>query len=326
MKSGQKQRERFQRIRPLDVAAYLRFHGWKKINEKEGVFSVWVQDENLEDAGDLLLPLRPDFRDYPLRIAEVLKTLAETEGRELTEILDDLATPHHDLVTIELNDSKVSLDDGREILRSARDLVRAAAHSAIHRRAVCPPQDPDQVLNFLGKIEICHFDARSLQIKSPVVPTLEGFRGESPYARQAIVTLLLALSRLGRATKQFAEQDTPPSVEGLVLAGVSSNLCSALIGLLGFARTEVVTFGVSWSSGCELRNEDLNQRVQISQDMIPWIESIGRECESFRKRAFVSSFGREREFIRPIPEGSVSLPEGLELTTVAAENLKSSVH
>jgi len=319
VKLSKKQRERYQRLLPLDIAAYLRHHGWKKVNEKEEVFSVWIPEKEPENGTDLLLPLRPDFGDYALRIAEILENLADVEGREVAEILADLASPHHDVVLIEFNGSKISLEDGSALLGSVRDLMLAAACSAIRPHAVWQSSTPDEALRFLRRFEVSRFDASALEIKSPIAPEPEEPRSDrterpAPYARRAIVTLMRSLAMLRRTVQRFAEHGSIGPIEILITTGVSADLCRALTDLCRNARASIVTFGVNWASGRSICAKDIERRIPFSIDMVPYIDGI--EEEFSKKGAVLQRSWRS--------EGTV-LPVGSAWGNVVGEETSSTV-
>ncbi len=81
-------------IDPKQVTAYLRSHGWLIENSDNISESIWVISTSGKERNeyDITLPLNPKIRSYVLRMAEILETLEQVEGRSQLDILSDLVT------------------------------------------------------------------------------------------------------------------------------------------------------------------------------------------------------------------------------------------
>ncbi|MEG3905132.1 hypothetical protein QUB19_22150 [Microcoleus sp. B4-C5] len=79
-------------LQPEIVRTYLETHCWQEVRQIDDKASIWNrQSENSEEL-ELLLPLKPEFLDFPRRMAEVLQTLEIAENRSQLEILSNLLT------------------------------------------------------------------------------------------------------------------------------------------------------------------------------------------------------------------------------------------
>lgn len=82
-------------LEPEHVCSYLRSHHWqeqRKLDDAACLWSYLGAIANSEAPPELLLPLKPDFLDFPRRMAEVLHNLEIVEQRSQLEILSDLFT------------------------------------------------------------------------------------------------------------------------------------------------------------------------------------------------------------------------------------------
>src|SRR5690242_8598417 len=92
-------------VLPRDLVAYLQAKGLTEVEVNEGVFSTWRKPDLL-DGPEILVPLDRDFRDYPIRIGEVLHALEVIEGRSQLEILSDIQAVTSDVLRVS------AIDDG----------------------------------------------------------------------------------------------------------------------------------------------------------------------------------------------------------------------
>jgi hypothetical protein len=135
-------------LRPLEVASYLRVHGWRQEADLNGKGSVWLLPaEDGREEADITLPLRRDLGDFALRMGDVLRTLRQVEQRPEPEILQDLMTTSCDLIRIrapsrEAESGSLPLEQAVAFVERSRDLVLAAACAAITKRPYSRPASP----------------------------------------------------------------------------------------------------------------------------------------------------------------------------------------
>jgi hypothetical protein len=102
--------------------------------------SIWTKDAD-DGPLEVLLPLDTSKRDYALRMGELLQTLAISEGRSQKDVYADLLTTCADLVRIRLDDPELldgtlPIKTHAIVAQKVRDLLLAAACSALSRRPV----------------------------------------------------------------------------------------------------------------------------------------------------------------------------------------------
>lgn len=98
-------------IQPPQVATYLQSHGWHKQSQFADRSSLWIQKNDSGEDVYIELPLKTEFRDFPLRMSEILETLEKAEKRSQLEILSDLFTW---LENIEIPGVVIKLQEGVE--------------------------------------------------------------------------------------------------------------------------------------------------------------------------------------------------------------------
>ncbi len=295
-----------QTLRPLEVAAYLRSKGWSSIRSETGVSS-WQLTHKGEEF-ELLMPLDGSFRDYALRMGEVLRTLAVAEDRSQTDIYADLLTTFADVVRIRIDDPEakdgtLSIEGHAQIAQKIRDLLLAAACSAVEHRAVWHTRKPVQALEQVRKLRIGQSERGSyvVTVISAVSPALELpptdrlFEAALPFERPVIRTLATTLATLDSAAEKAAVSGKFESFELAVAEGVSANLCDAVAGLWGDEdRLRNLEFLFSWSPARPLES-GVPSRVRFAGDRVAIIREASRVM---RDRAPVIDFALEGAVVK----------------------------
>ena len=279
-------------LNPLEIASYLRASNWTQADVSKGRYAVWV----LHDDVEAMVPLRTDTADYALRMGDLLRTLSVVEDRSQAELLTDLLTTNADVVRLrlvddDLSDGSMPIEDYTRTTQKARDLLMAAACSAIQPRAVWPNRKPDEAMGYLRGVRMGQTERGSyvLKIISRVPPKLastqarlgfaEGQEEEledEPFARRVTTTLASGLSQAESAAAAAAASGTVDEFESAVASGVSANFCEALAGLAddGDSRRRVdVSF--TWARTRPNRAE-VAQRVTLSPDRVPFLREAAR--------------------------------------------------
>jgi len=238
-------REPFERLNPVDVASYLRAEGWKQVENQPDRLIVWssqIDGEKIE----LLLPLRRTLGDYVLRMSEAVTTLAAKEGRSQLEILSDLQTASADVVRIKLRlvasmNGSILLDQGAALVENAREMMFAGACADVQRKPYYSRPGPEEANRFMRGLRMGQTEWGSyvLTVHSPVSPSLTSLSADQfvdldpPFERRAINQLAVALAALREATDQALCRPNADLFQKSISAGVSANLCSAIVGMSG---------------------------------------------------------------------------------------------
>jgi hypothetical protein len=238
---------------PSDLAMYLRSRQWR-LDSRNGVAARWSKVVG-EDEFEVDQPLESDLRDYPTRVHDVVEILALVEGRSELDVIEHISRVSTDVHLIRIFPADeapgtISLDDGVKAYESLRGLVTAAACSTSPRpsRAVQPPRKPAEVLEYLRGVRIGPSTAGSfvLSVHTPVAPRLStgaalaatGAEAEEPSAepfeRQVSLRIYDAVRAAhSAANAALVDPDGLAAFTEGVAAGISANLCEALVGLAG---------------------------------------------------------------------------------------------
>lgn len=253
--------EELERLRPRDVARYLRNRGWAPAGRVR-----YSQRWTLAVAGRehrLLLPLEQDLSDYPDRMADLLEALSQTEGRPALSVHQDLLLGDQDVQFIRTTpptpSGTIPVNDGVLAVTSARDLLLAAACDTVQEesRAVQPRRKPQKAKDFVDTARFGPSQAGSyiLTIQVPLPDTSEGSLFEdmpeldmtpAPFGRKVSRRLFRAVGAARRAAVDAAAADDFRPFADNVANGVSADLCEALVGLAG-AEQRPFDISFAWS-------------------------------------------------------------------------------
>jgi hypothetical protein len=278
----------FRGLNPHDIAAYLRTTGWREVETRPGHSSLWARKVDGEEV-IAFLPLDRIYRDFDLRMAEVVGTIAAAEDRSQLEILSDLQEANADVIRVRLKqvdtaDGTLALiDRGVPLLESASELLLAAACAAIEPRPRYPTRKPEQVNEFVRQLRLGQSERGSyvLKILSPVPPSLTAQSTrlrevEEPFARRAVQTLGRALQALRTASDQAMTSGESEPFEQAVRAGVSSNLCEAVVKMGGPVQPgDELVVSVTWARSRPPSPESVRE-VVIPSDRLPVIAEAAR--------------------------------------------------
>lgn len=274
-------------LRPLEVAAYLRAKAWTQ-QPSAPTSSVWTKGTG-DEQFEAVVPLDQGQRDFALRMGELLHTVAVSEGRSQADVYSDLLTTYADVIRIriddpELSDGTLPIEAHAQVAQKVRDLLLAAACSALQRRPVWHKRKPAQAVDQVRRLRIGQTERGSyiITVISRVSPSLHpmrdgmSFESEPPFERQVIGMLATSLATLDEASEKAALSQEFNSFEASVSKGVSANLCDAVAGLWGDDdRNRNLEFAFSWSPARPIQ-EGIPSWVKIASDRIPIIREASR--------------------------------------------------
>ncbi|MBF0439329.1 MAG: hypothetical protein HQL93_09435 [Magnetococcales bacterium] len=232
------------KLQPLEVATYLKSTGWTQQHCVENTWANWVKD----DIYEIFLPLNQNFRDFSLRMSEVLRQLELAEKRSQIMIFNDLLTTNSDIIRVrlidpELEDGTITIDEHERIIQNVRNMMKYAA---------CATINPEKANDYLKGIRIGQSERGSyiLTIHSRIPPRLQSDK-DDPFPRKIVEQLALALDELRLATQNNLESFANAIKEKTI----SADLCKAVMGLAGLDNQRSMEISFSWACGLPLTEE-----------------------------------------------------------------------
>ena len=302
-----------QSLAPIEVAAYLRAHGW---HEQAGI----TRDTALFTLGndfEVMLPLSSNLRDFPLRMMDALATLEIVEGKDKTEILADLSTSASDVIRVRLadpdaRDGSLPLDRASEIISKAYDMVLAAACSAADSKYFFSSRKPQPASEYMRNVRMGQTERGSfvITILSRVTPGLVPAQSgifdtvPEPFERKVTERLADALTAIDSSAKAAIATGNLETFDKAVTQGISANLCDALARMSdasGAGRDVDVSF--SWARVRPTsRSPSLCYRV--GRDIVPVLREVARVFKSRSPQEDFDARGSVIRLVRVPPDAT----------------------
>ena len=279
-------------VRPPDVAAYLRARGWA-VAESVGAFARYRHDGHGKKLA-IEVPRGSDYRDFPLRMAEVLADLARIEDRSQLEILHDLIVIGADVVRLrligtDLGDGSVPLEDGAMLIERVRDIMLASACATVQARAYYGTRKPTEAIEYVRKLRLGQTEHGSFVVRvlSPVAPLLSSTEMghlfpeslPAPFERRVTETLMGASAAASRAAVEAGATGTLAPFELAVAAGASANLNEGLATLLVDRPYAAIELSVGWA-GNRPPPVGVEQRVRLTRENAPLLLSAAQQLKA----------------------------------------------
>jgi muconolactone delta-isomerase len=276
-------------IEPASAEPYLRATGWELAHQGK-LGNRW----RLKLPGrvrNVAVPLSLlDADDHTRMFSAMLEVLAEVEDRDPAAIARDVSNAAFDLLEFRLiaeslRDGEMPLRAAPELTGGAYDAVMAAARSEVARRPhFAQGTLPTSVRTFVDSAVLAGTARGSviLRVKPQVPqeanpPRLEGLAEPDPFERRAVSRLLHGVQAAKYAAhSDFAAADDS-ALDEAVEAGLSANLCDALLKLAGTKTgvDAIVGIRVRWALTRPIRPTDrVADEVQIERAELGQLDFI----------------------------------------------------
>lgn len=242
-------------LTPQALSAYVRGQGWTRA-ERFGQHSDVFTKEN---APELIIPGTAKLGDYPDVVSEIIRTIANHEGRSELQVYRDLSGADRDVIRVRApeadEDGSVRVDAGVDIFLHARDLLLSAACAATEPRPAYRAGGNKVASNYMDRVRLGQTEHGSFVVTllAPVPPSLQApaqqdlwpFPEEEPFDRQVTRRLADGLESARRAAEEAIRGDGLEPFQRAVKDGVSANLCEALASLI--ERGEGLDVSITWA-------------------------------------------------------------------------------
>jgi hypothetical protein len=207
---------------------------------------LWTLAEG-SDEFEVLVPADRRLRDFPLRMYDLLRTLATVQDRPLPVVLADLTNTGADRMIFRLLPAgppgTIPLFHGVEAVRGVQELIMAATYaSTAERPEPVQGRRSPQVRDFAREVRLGTPQAGSWVISAEVdipgpgaegddVPEVETDAhsdGSEPFARRVSLQLHGGVRAAFLAAGEALREDSTDPFLRRVQDGVSANLCDAL--------------------------------------------------------------------------------------------------
>jgi len=300
-------------VSPDTLCAYVKALGWQKVDTVNSQ-KIAVYTNPLDTLRQLIIPLDKDLDDYPDRIAEAVRRLAEFENRPLREVLNHLLLPPADVLrfrqfSVETEAGVLPLDHAVQCLTGVRKMLLAVAHSALMPRTYHPRLSRTEAENFVARCRFAQTERGSFVFTVACPLDLQAGRVEpngEPFARRVTRLLMDALDELSRgAGAPHFEELTDISRH----SGISANLCESLLLLKPVGERDYLIVSASWSHTVPQPKNETRRDVYLRQDVFEAAEALAVRLRSLPQPRVDRFFGFVDE-LRGKPGPNETRPSG----------------
>ncbi|MFC8099117.1 hypothetical protein [Streptomyces sp. NPDC057363] len=295
-------------LAPQTLRRYLSGKGWRAERELSGaeLWERYVETEP-DQPYEVLVPAERR-RDYPGRIADILETLALVEERRPADIIREMRLPPSDWQFLRLvppgPSGTAPLLDLVSALSGLRELHTAAASSALTPQRVQPGQKPQAVKDHVAAVRLDQTRVGSYVVAAhtplppppkPVWPSLfdddafsdgPGSRRPEPFPRRVSRTLFAGVTCAHAAAEETLRRDSLADFASYADAGLSANLCEALVRIAGEERRQ---FSVAFAWSSDVRMEQASPPVTLAPGHLEALEAGAKDLRE--------KWGREAEAV-----------------------------
>jgi hypothetical protein len=301
---------------PKAVLRYLRARGWGFARDF-GRGQLW-ELRTADDHGppfQVLVPLERQVRDYQSRVADLLETLSAVEGRRPAEILREMSLPPADWQYLRLvppgPSGTAPLVDLVPALAGLRDLMTAAAAATVatEPQPVQPAQKPQRVKDYVASVRLDQTRVGSYVIAAhtplseppaqPELPLPDALPQE-PFERLVSRRLYAGVVCARQAAERSVAGDSLDDFARYVHAGLSANLCEALVRIAGEERRG---YRLSFAWSADLPVEQSTPPVAIGQRLLGALEEGAKDLRARLGRRGVMVRGTVVRLRRDFPRG-----------------------
>ena len=238
-------------VSPAALSAYARAAGWIPQERYRVHSDVYMGEARPE----IIVPRTERLGDYASVVAALIETFAQVAGQDELTVYRSLVVADRDVVRVrvaESDDGSVTLNDGVDLIRGARDMLLSVACSLYEPRPVYRAGANREAAALLQRVRLGQTDQGSFVVTllTPVVPPPmpallpDPDDRNAPIERRMTRRLVEALNAARGAVERTAAGEEGAFGEALA-GGVSANLCEALARIIKpFPTLDV---GVSWA-------------------------------------------------------------------------------
>jgi hypothetical protein len=274
------QLQAIQRLSPEAVRTYLASQGWRP-HQPAHHADLWLLTEDADEF-EVLVPTDREPRDFPLRMYDVLRTVAAVQDRPLPTVLADLANTGSDRMIFRLlppgPPGTIPLLNGVDAVQGVRELIMSATYaSTLERPLLVQGRRPQQVQDFAAGVRLGTPQAGSWVVAAELaVPEADldpDSSGGQPFARRVSLQLHRGVRATFTAAGEALRQDSVQPFLSRAEDGVSANLCEALASL----GRDDTPFEVRFAWAQRLPPQVGAGRFRFDRQLIRTIRSAGKE-------------------------------------------------
>ncbi|KAA0921887.1 hypothetical protein [Streptomyces apricus] len=245
-----------------EIVSYLSRSGWQR-SISGPLAEVW-QPGGDEDTS-ILVPKKPDAPDFSKNLHILTGELAKKENRSPDEIRLEISRQFVDVTDLraedeDISDGTIPLLAGIGLFNSAHRLMVSAAAATLHRQGYYGNSMPKAAHKHARRMRLGQTRPGSYIV--PIIsnarfgelvndsfdePRIEAGADDSYFERRMLTTLSGALEVLAEMTIVRDHAPTRDEMRDAVDEGVSSELCAAVLDVIGKGSVDVFDVTFNWA-------------------------------------------------------------------------------
>ncbi len=153
--NASRETEILETLEPRNLAVYLASSGWELDHTRGSAAEVWRLGTQQKPQTRLLLPRDRDYADFNARLLDALRLLASLHEYDLEQLATRVLATTSDVFYIRADqattEASIPLNEGFRLIDGARQMLLAAACSAIQPRASYQGRRPSAAKSFLDE-------------------------------------------------------------------------------------------------------------------------------------------------------------------------------
>jgi len=298
-------RDELVRLTPEDVVRYLSTTGWRQAGELNGRATIW---EFVGRRSEVVVPVSDRFRDFPQRMYEVVRTLAEVEERPEPEMLHRLAQPYTDRQYFRLFPDAppglIPAADAAEAFQGVRELLIAAAYAEHYPDVgfTLPNSKPKVVREFPEKALLSTTPGSFVISAQVPLPSSDEtlFPSMDVFERRVLLRLQRALLSARAAAEEASGRAELTPFEERTDDGVSRTLCQALARFGGSGRNRPFEIEFDWAG--RVFTDGPDAPVRFEGDQVSMLAHAAEDLGRRPRTEPAQMRGRVRAMDRSHPE------------------------
>jgi len=271
----------FDRIALYDVRSYLTRTGWKSAFVDNKKWQIYKLENSLAAPIELILPAEDRFTDTRDRIRQLLTSLAQIEGRNLSDVCAEIVGINSDSLLIRLQipgtSATIPIDAAPRHVKAIRNLVLYSACSEVDAKPHYeqPPSNPSDLI---ASFEFCHTFKGSFgfEVSSVVAkPKQTDHLFESPKQRKIVERIIRGLVLLDNAVRN----GNPDILINSYEQAFNAKMCDSIadIGLVGEIP---FNFGIQWASSIPPAEDVKNfQEQSIGEPQVSILKYVSEQLK-----------------------------------------------
>ncbi|MFS4108631.1 hypothetical protein [Streptomyces sp. PD-S100-1] len=282
-----------------EIVSYLRRSGWQR--SLTGPLAEMWYPEGDED-NPILVPKESRAPDFRRTLAMIMDELARKEHRPQTEIHLDISRQFIDVTDLRAEDDHItegtiSIHAGLGLINSANQMMVSAAAATLRRQGYYGKSMPRDAYKHARRMRlgqtrpgsyivpiISSAKFSSLVTVSEEESRLNVSADESYFERRMLTTLSRALETLSELAVERGRTPSKDDMLGAVDDGVSSELCSAILDVIGHGEVEEFDVAFNWAPSSPAP-KTIADRIAFFGEAAPIIEHIKGELKDSRSQA-----------------------------------------